>query len=60
MDNPQGDVQTVTASPVDDDILKDHGLRIAQLEAKSKDKSKLDSDARVRIKNQIIEETKEK
>ena len=58
MDNPQGDVQTVTASPVDDDVLKDHGLRIAQLEAKSKDKSKLDSDARVNLKNKILEQTK--
>jgi len=51
--NPQGDV--VTAVPVNEnDILK----RVTVLEAKSEDKSKLDSDARVRIKNQILEETK--
>ena len=57
-DNPQGDIQTVTASPVDDAVLKDHGLRIVQLEAQSRDKSKLDSDARVNIKKQILEQTK--
>lgn len=41
--NPQDGIPTVAASPVDDAVLKDHGLRIAQLEAKSKDnKSKFD------------------
>lgn len=51
--NPQGDV--VTAVPVNEsDILK----RVTVLEEKSKDKSKLDSDARVSIKNLILEETK--
>ena len=51
--NPQGDV--VTAVPVNEsDILK----RVTVLEAKSKDKSKLDSDARVSLKNRILEETK--
>ena len=41
--NPQDGIPTVAASPVDDAVLKDHGLRITQLEAKSKDnKSKFD------------------
>ena len=52
MENPQGG--TVTAVPANDDILR----RVEALEAKSEDKSKLDSDARVRIKSQILEETK--
>lgn len=56
--NPQDGIPTVAASPVDDAVLKDHGLRIAQLEAKSKDKSPLDSAARVNLKNTILEETK--
>lgn len=51
-DNPQGD--TVAAVPVDKNIVE----RVIALEAKSKDKSKLDSDARVKIKNTILEATK--
>ena len=52
-DNPQGD--TVAAVPVDEsDIVK----RVTVLEAKSKDKSKPDSAARINLKNTILEETK--
>ena len=46
--NPQDGIPTVAASPVDDAVLKDHGLRITQLEAKSKDnKIKRDFDIKI-------------